>query len=285
MFYWAILDTSGLPAPGIRPSTRVQRLGYLFESILPEPTESVHAVYLPIAAGHVLACALPRDRLSDRHEDAISLGPLEAPPFILESLANEHRALDASGFIRSINLLTGEYEPPAVLRAKSRCSLHVVMILTLCTLLITIGLERRTQSSRSSVMDMNSHIQTLYDLALGDATSNGQDPAARLLSELRRMRAASDSRNQLQTPPDVSIALASILERWPSVVAAQTSNVHLTGDRVMITALLPNTTQAEQLERSMSEVDGWTIGQRTFRPARDGVELRLPLVPIEEGTP
>ena len=101
-FYLAVLDAGVVPGRR-RPST--EQLGYLFESLVPQPLEELHAVYHPLGDRRYLACALPREALGEVDEAALSLSPDALPELVSDRVDPAE-----------LELLSGPYAPPRIRR-------------------------------------------------------------------------------------------------------------------------------------------------------------------------
>ncbi len=272
-FYWGELETTNVGGSGTRGRHRTNQLGFLLESVLPVPIESVHAVFLPLAEGRVLGCAMDREQLARRSASAISLGPSAIPEFA--GIGNSAGQVDSTA--NSINLLVREFEPASVRRARSQWRAQAAVLLALCAFLIAIGLERRTRAAHADARASLAAVEDVYEQNLGPSESWNQPPAALLLSELRRLRQATAARAEVEEPQDASSALADVLARWPEELEMRTDSIQARHDRITLAARLPDSASAERLERALGDIVGWRTGQRMLRRSRDNIELTLPL--------
>ena len=104
-FYWAVLDGSVLPSVSRDGRGRLtQRLGYLFEGMLPGVSiEQMHAVYRPLPGPgrRYLACGVPHSVLEQGvGEEVLTLTPASLPGFVNEQLDVDQPAATAGNTFR-----------------------------------------------------------------------------------------------------------------------------------------------------------------------------------------
>ncbi len=266
--YWAVLDASSLPRqPFASRALWNRRLGYLFEAVLPVPIESVHAVFVPLGGGTVLACGMERASLREVAEGAISLRPESLPPFVPPTA-------DAS----SLNLLTREFEPPAIRRARACTTLVTAASLVLCSLLLVVGFANRTRAWNALAFDAERAEHEAYASVLGDATGQSGQPAPlRLVSELRQLRRTRAEPSRESRPTDVAPDLASLLAAWPRDLRARTETLSVTAAGATLTVWLPGQPEAERLIESMRAAEGWSLAQPSLSRSSEGMTVRLQL--------
>lgn len=271
-FYWAVLDAAVLPSPG-RASD--EQLGYLFESVLPLPIDRVQAAYVPMGRQQYLACGMRKDRLQEIANGAITLGPAETPPLIT-------RDVD----VARLNLLTGEFEPPAVARLRRAAHLLLIAIVIICSALVTIGLELRSSHLRA---DTDSIRQARSDvlgqvLAHSDSGPSTQPPELRLLAELRRLRQTRSTPSVDAQTEDAGAHLVALLAAWPQDrgLHAQTEHVSITPVAITVRAVLPNAGNAERFAEQLRALRGWHLQQPQVTGSRESVQASLRFVPKGE---
>lgn len=287
-FYWAILDASSLPGrPTGRSRRQHERLGYLFESVLPGVTiEEVQAVYqrLPGDAKRVLACGVTRNVLEQEVDQcALTLSPQTAPAFVDER--TEPAAL---------NLLTGRFCPGAVRRAHRRLILSIALALTLCAVLVIVGLERRTSAQRRAHDDVLTTRTAILEQVLGSAApapgmgadipgagagipGAGAGAELRMTAERRRLEQTRSHDGAVSEPHDSARVLAGLLGLWPSDVPAQTQSLLISSTSITIRAQVPGMTDAQRLADALARFRGWQLHQPQSESRRDHVQVTFRL--------
>ncbi len=284
--YWALLDPpeghSGRGHRRVYGARRRRELGYLFESTLPVPIESVHARFAPLGDGRVLACGISHDRLDSLPHGAIRLVPDQIPGFILSELTKGEAAVPDIG---SLNLLTGAFTPQPVKRLKQRWIMVVFITMMVCSAFLVAGFERRRMAYAAGIEQDRQESMALYSEALGPISPSGQHPAAQLLAELRSLRQRTSRSAVRDAPVDASLFLAALLEAWPDGIEAYTQSLQVRQDAIRLSVRLNDPDAAEKLESSLSSLAGWAPGQRSLRRTRDGLILQLPLTRAPEAQP
>ncbi len=281
-FYWAILDASSLPGrPTGRSRRQHERLGYLFESVLPGVTiEEVQAVYqrLPGDAKRVLACGITRNVLEQEVDQcALTLSPQTAPAFVDERI--EPAAL---------NLLTGRFCPGAVRRAHRRLMLSIALVLTLCAVLVIVGLERRTSAQRRAHNDVFTARTAILEQVLGSAAPApgmgagipgipGAGAELRMTAERRRLEQTRSHDVAVSELHDSARVLARLLGLWPSDVPAQTQSLSISSTSITIRAQVPTMTDAQRLADALARFPKWQLHQPQSESRRDHVQVTLRL--------
>ena len=276
-FYWAILDASSLPGRLTGRSRRQhERLGYLFESVLPGVTiEEVQAVYqrLPGDTNRLLACGITRNELEQEVDQcALTLSPQTAPAFVDERI--EPAAL---------NLLTGRFLPGAVRRAHRRLTLSIGLVLTLCVVLVIVGLERRTSAQRRAHDDVLTARTAILEQALGSAAPipgkgiPGAGAELRVTAERRRLEQTRSHDVAVSELHDSAQVLARLLGLWPSDVPAQTESLLINSTSITIRAQVPSMTDAQRLADALAGFPNWQLHQPQSESRRDHVQVTLRL--------
>jgi len=260
-FYWAVLDVGAL-------SGRKRGLGFLFESVLPVPVESVHAVYLPLGEGRVLACGMDRPLISE-WEGALVLGPAALPEFV-----RTPGAPDAA----VINLLVGEFEPRAVRRARRRVTLLACAALLACALAVGWGQSRRAAHWREISELLAQATAGVYEQVL-PASTGSVPPAARLTAELRALDRTRGDAPSSQGPREIAPTLAAMLATWPTDLPASTESLSAAAGALTLTVRLPDEASAERLERELKPPPGWRVSQPNVQRERDGLTVRVRMEP------
>lgn len=274
-FYWAVLDGSAVT--GINAAKRRERLGYLFESVLPGvEIEDVHAVYRAIPNQRYVACGMTRTELGDSvPPHAITLTPETMPSFI-----DDIGDVDPSEF----NLLTGDLLPQPLRKLQRRAMLTTITALTLIALLLVVGLERRRIDFADRTAVVDEQRTAVYDDVLGPrAITTSALPAEQILiAELRSLRQTrragkSDSGNQAAGPAmaDCSQVLAGLLALWPADIPTQTDSITVTATVITARADVESMTDAQRLADALGSLDGWQLQQPQTQAGATSVNVTL----------
>ncbi len=279
-FYWAILDASSLSGrPTVRSRRQHERLGYLFESVLPGVTiEEVQAVYqrLPGSAKRVLACGFTRNVLEQEVDQyALTLSPQTLPAFV-------HERIEPA----ALNLLTGRFLPTAVRRGQRRLMLSIGLALALCAILAIVGLERRTSAQRRAHDDVLAARTAILEQVLGSAAPGigadipgipGAGAELRLTAERRRLEQTRSHDVAVSELHDSARVLARLLGLWPSDVPAQTESLSISSTSITIRAQVPGMADAQRLADALARFRGWQLHQPQSESRRDHVQVTLRL--------
>ena len=281
-FYWAVLDASTLPG---RPRNTTQ-LGYLFENYLPVPIENVHAVYArhQSASGrHWIACGMQREDLQKALEgvppDTVMLGPAEVPEFVGPSIDS-----------RTLNLLTGAFEPRAVRTLRARWLLCITAMIVMCTAVLVFGLERRRLHYEGGSVQLRAARQNIYAMVLGSpaldqsasSTSRGHPPDLRLIAEARQLQQTRQQPASIVAPTDVSETLAKLLSRWPHELIIETESILITPTALTIRGSALSTGDVQELADALGKLEGWQLQQPQVSASGQTVQAALQLKPLEE---
>lgn len=276
-FYWAILDTSTMPGRlTVRSRRQHERLGYLFESVLPGVTiEQVQAVYqrLPGDAKRVLACGIPCNVLEQEVDQAaLTLSPQTAPAFVAERI--EPAAL---------NLLTGHFCPGSVRRAHRRLILSIGLALTLCAVLVIVGLERRTSAQGRAQDDVFTARTAILEQVLGSAAPisgkgiPGAGAELRMTAERRRLEQTRSHDVAVSELHDSARVLARLFALWPSEIPTQTQSLSISSTSITIRAQVPGMADAQRLAYALARFPNWQLHQPQSESRRDHVQVTLRL--------
>lgn len=265
-FYWAVLDASLLPRAARRDP---ERLGYLFEPLVPCELEDLHAVYVPGADGRVVACAAERAALDETVEGgATALGPDAVPDCV-----------DATLDPAAINLLTGEYEPEAA-RSLRRTANRALLLSSVAALLVlSLGFERRADALADQAATVRASELALATEVLGsDASRSALPISLQIESELRSLRRTRSSDVPIDRLPDASLELSGLLSLWPGDLHVETDSIHVTPESIHVQSRVGTTDDAQTLASTLSTLEGWTSGTPTIRArsgeVRTSVQLR-----------
>ncbi len=277
-FYWAILDTSSVP---VTVRSRRERLGYLFESVLPGVAiEQVQTVYqrLPGDGKRTLACGLPKNVLKDDVDpSAVTLTPDSAPGF-----------LDGQVDLARLNLLTGSFLPQPVRHLRRRWLLHICLLFTLCAALLIVGLERRSSLHRGTMNDLTAAHDTIIKHVLGsDAPLPGAGALPgtgelRLIAQRRRLEQTRSDDLPVSSVGNAAAILAQLLALWPQDLHTQTQSISITTSSITVRASVPTMSDAQTLADAFASMNGWRLQQPQSEARRDRVDVTLHLEPNQE---
>lgn len=291
-FYWHVLELDGIPIRSGRLARNAQ-LEFLFESALPIPIEEIHAVYAKVPLGpgdkpRYVACGMRRSDLESRiaawnRTAPLSLTPFELPNFIREKLGDAADRMST----QSLNLLEREYEPKIVRRARRRIVLQLAAALICLSVLLLVGLERRTAHALAQVISAEQARGGILQQVLGRAAivSGGLPPELELLAELRTLRSTRHQPSVNLTPDDCTKFLADLLAHWPSDLHVQTESVVLTPNQLTIRAAVPASNDVQRLVNSLQHVFKpplWGWQQPQINASRDAVQTTLQARHIKE---
>jgi len=261
-FYWGVLDVGPLP----RGATRMRRLGYLFESVLPVTVESVQAVYAPLDEGRVLACGMGREPLSEEAAaGVIVLGPNALPPFAGDGLTPS-----------DLNLLAGEFEPKEIRRARARVVVAACAAIAALAAAVGWGQIRRASAHAERAAAFDTAVAELYEQVL-PPSSSAIPPAARLTAELRSLdRTRGD---EPAAPAEIAPTLAAVLASWPSGLHASTESLSASDSAITLAVRVPDPAAAERFEREIQAPPEWGMNQPDVQRERDGIIVRVRMEP------
>ncbi len=275
-FYWGVLDVASLP-PAVGRRKREQ-LDALFETVLPVPIESVHAVYAPIkrSGSIVLACAADAESLRPLAADpsAVSLSPSATPPEVLARLPGGVRPDPAA-----INLLTGPYTPARIRAASRRRSAIIAASCVIAAAFFVYGTEARVASHRAAAADARDRIGEVHARVLPPAARPGPRHHE-FLGELRRVRRAAAAPPEQQ---DAADTLAALLGSWPADRRTQTRSIVVAPGAITIETSCEDSEQAELFVAAISPPQGWALSPQNIRRVRDRVDVTLRFSPIGAG--
>ena len=218
-FYWAVLDLPGYTRRGPLPMALLLEL----QPHMPLDVSELHAVAIPHPSSRssVLVCAARRDELGAVDASATSLTPtLDA-----DSALRSQLPLDAAD-VASLNLLSGAFEPRPIRRARLRRQLELVAAMLLVSILIILGLHRRTAN-----LDVEtSHATQSLAAVLADRPPSPSDrssllPASAidtahatesLNAQIRLVAGVEHAAKRVTAPTDAASPLAALLRAWPA---------------------------------------------------------------------
>lgn len=272
--FWAVLHgpsaTSSLRHFARR--THQRELEYALEGELPLPLDAVHAVFVPLPDGRVLACAAACEDLHSLSEET-SLTPSELPPWIQTDVEPA-----------SIELLTGPFTPRRVVVLRQRWAAASLAIVLLGLTFIIAGLEIRIDT----VTAAQKRIHADADAVLVDAGFEGPREQARLqlLAGVRQLEQSATGQPSRSTF-DSMLALSHVLEAWPEDADVSLVSMDASGRTIAITAAAPDATRAGALASALEVV--WAEGNWRAQPPdvmrhRGGVRITIRSEREEEET-
>lgn len=272
-FYWALLDTGHLSGA---TRSRRRQLGYLFESVLPEPIDSVHAIYRSLGGDRTLACGMSvRALTAASTPNLTTLGPAGLPAFLTEQVGDAISPAD-------LNLLVGPHEPPGIRRHRRFAALAVCGATVVATALLIAGQQRRADHLDRARALREAAIAAIYDQTIGPPTGAlPQD--ARLTAELRMLDRTRGPRQEAVGPAEVTPQLAAMLASWPSDLHIKTEQLAVGPTLISLNARLPDETAAERFEAELLAPPGWRKTQPSIQTERGEIVVRVRMEP--EGSP
>lgn len=273
-FFWAVVQ---IPQTGPRRPS-VQQLCYFFEAALPIPLEDVHVVFEPLGEGRYLGCALPRAQLTQEIETLGShitvLTPSAVPDF-----------LDVNTHPDTLNLLTGDFEPPVVKRLRRRAWSSAAACLALCAVFIVLGLELRAQHVHRLTRAVDANQRAVQVQVLGSDAPERTQPLELQMRSLLRQLQQTRSASALDDEPvqgNADDTLATLLAAWPvserdndPALHLRTELISVTPTSITVRGLLPGSEEAQALADAMKDVQGWQLQQPQIVNAGDAVQATL----------
>ena len=269
-FYFAVLDTSLLPK-----GTRVtdEQLGYLFEAELPEPIESLHAIYRRIEGAKYLACGVSTERIANARDalaDAVSLTPQTLPPYMWKETLGFRGA-------ETLNLLGGAFEPATIRRLRRRVAMVGLAAVVLAFSTLLLGIERRIEVANDRARSAEVAIARRVDLVLPPASAaNPLPPLLRLAAELRTLeRTRGVDLGRSGDSGDAVDSLVSLLRAWPTDLPSRTETLVVSESSLHAQTQVASNDRADQLARSLSQLPGWSMDFPRVDAAKDNVRVAL----------
>lgn len=243
-FYWAtlpaeIIRRDGVLSPGAIEAARDQ---------IPAPMEHLHAVAITIdrardangpggVAGDSqrggssgIVCAIERELLRVLDPAVLTLAPESIPACVLPHGAG---TIEPS----RLNLLTGEFEPPAIRSHRHRRAAIVLGAIAISCAAVAFDLARRAELLRRAAQDDAEAAQrVLAQAAL--AQDSGAPEALAMERELEQLRAVA-SRAGRGASFDAPSALAEIVGAWPSAEGALPQSLSVRPEAATMTVRTP----------------------------------------------
>lgn len=224
-FYWAVLPARAGVEPRRARGGKTGDAGEVPAGLLtdlaeqlPIPIEEVFAVCVASVTGLVV-CAALRHELEEVPPETMRVTPTEVPATLA---APGDEGVEAARF----NLLVGAFEPPTQRARRVQRHLFALTLTVLVGGLLLTGLVRRTAFWEQAAEDVTERTDRLVTAALPPGI-----PPQALPAEVARLQRASLTASKFKPPPDAALALAALLEAWPSGApgAPQSLSVSETG--------------------------------------------------------
>lgn len=262
-FYWAILPT---PASGFRRATRLRRLGYQLEELMPSSIDQVQVAWTPLPRRRMLACAIELERLrAAAVPGSMRLSPATVPTH-----------LGVSVEAARINLLTGAMTPRAVLSLRRRTKVAGTVAALFVTALALVGMQRRLDHARSQADILRASAAGLAAQIVPAPAGSSVPDFVRLTAELRSLRGTRTDGPPAWTS-DAAADLAALLAAWPSNLQARAESLQISPTSITLTAILLSHGDAQRLAESLSVVAGWNLEQPQITALKDAIRATLRL--------
>lgn len=274
-FYFAVLDTSALPA---RERVTDEKLRYLLEPELPVALEEVHAVFQRLAPHRWLACAVPQRALdAEIPAAALSLTPTTIPAeFLIDTTAAGDLGASSPVQPSGVELLTGTREPVALRCLRRSVFAGAVASILLLAALATVGIERRIAAAERQLETLRARRATAVTEALGPAgVGQSLPPELRLTAELRAYRQTRQQDASLPAALDVSEPLAELLRRWPETLATSTRAIVVTDGTVHVHGTVSQSDAAQSLANATADLSGFAASFPSVQSGPEGVRFAL----------
>lgn len=236
-FFWALIDAPGAPAGSLPPGLAAD-----LQDELPVPVDQLHAVCVPTPDGELLVCAARREELRAVASRSLSLQPTGLPAFAAHCRA-PHGQLE---------LLVGEFEPLALRHERVRRTLLAAVSLVLCSLILSLGIYRRTETLFSQ-----SQAASLAVVACLDQVEPGSTLVS-LEKQLERAQAAAGSQPAPEAT-DAGETLASLLAVWPAHVECDISSISISPTTMVVALAVAD--DARPFLEAVRAPDGWRLDE------------------------
>ncbi|MDX2148504.1 MAG: hypothetical protein SFZ23_13375 [Planctomycetota bacterium] len=284
-FYWCLID-----APLRAGQELPVAMRGAIDDDMPLSADELHAVAIPVAVlefsglpSGTLICALPHIDLASIDARARSLRPAALPP-----------GLDATCELARINLLTGRFEPPALRRRRYLRRAWVLAALTSASVLLTIGLERRTASIKAEEAALRMATYKLADAArsvsplrfaqtasLFDDAEMQADPLEQTATHRDILLTLTEKLADVSSELDASGPLAALLANWPQSKSVTVQTIRSSGDVLSVSALIEG--DAAAFLSVLPQLPGWAVGEPRVQALGDALRIQLSFRRASEG--
>jgi hypothetical protein len=258
-FFWAILDAPAWTRAGPVPPGFLDAVA----EDLPVPVDDLHAVGVPLGDGRVLIVAALKDELAHVPIETLALAPASPPPELI--------GVDVS----TANLLCGPFEPPTCRAARVRRHGSWAALTVTCAVLVTLGLERRARHWEATA---NRAKAAWTEAVHGRVPGTDPDVGAFKLSRQAEFTGAAAT---IPLVPDAALALAELLDVWPTSVAAGPQSISIRNNAATVSVVAAD---SSAFLREFAPPMGWTLDQPMLSAVGDGQRLTLTLHKAEVGS-
>lgn len=268
--YWALLDTSRLPATRSKRRRREQLL-YLLEDRVPVSLSELHAVFVETDDAHIVACGAPVEDLQDALDGgALELTPDNTPEFV---------TLQAGRF----RLLTGAMTPEPIRSWRSRTRAATLILTAGVLAVFALGLHRRAQQEQSHAWALTDAISSMYAEVLpGEGGRGGsQPPEIRLVSELRTLRKTRRGDHE-HAVPSAAADMEQLLRAWPQDIHARTEFVSVASSVIQIRTVVDDARAAEEFAAAFDAISGWDPAPARITRSRGELRTSVQLSRLED---
>lgn len=264
--YWAILDPRTLGRERIRRS----ECGFLFEESLPCQLEEIQTGCAWAPDGRVLVCGAERSVVEEAlAAGAVSLVPDRIPDWIEQSMRDHVRP-------ESLELLTREYEPRPVRRARVGFGVLVACLLAAGCFLAAWGVVARAASLARAAEDVDARRADIVRAAVsGSGATERLPPELRLAAELRELERTRAV--ELPATADAAPVLAALLALWPEGLDLRPDSILVDGRSVVVRGRARDAVAMQTLADALGRLDGWRLAPPEFRAATEGVDFTISL--------
>lgn len=269
-FYWTVTP----PQTGLSRRYRVGHALSSLESCIPEDIESVHAACVALTQDRMLVCAMPLTTLNavlgDLPCPPTALGPSALPSFLASEIDQPHLVL------RSINLLTGAFEPNSVRRVRTKLRRSVIGCLILTLFLLAGGFFRRAWHLSQAGRQFQAEVERLYEEV---GLAPGANRQGVLLAELRTLRIRGiDSSG----PVHADRILTDFLEGLPPSETLSVDSLIVNPEAIVLQARIGTMDDARSFVQAIQAPVGWSVQPPQLAAEAGAVRFTLRLVPSEQ---
>lgn len=271
-FYWAVLDCPHVPIDRPRPAAAAG-LDLQFADEVPEPFESLHAVYTRLDQHRVLGCAARRSDLGTLGPSVLSLRPIGLPDFASNTTGNP---------VAPPQLLVGEFEPPPFVRARNTRAVWIAAAVVCMSILGAAGLLRRASHLDRAAVAAHTVANGAASAAMPDEPRGSPVLMLRLRDELDLLRRTRRPQRGLPAAPDATAGLASLLAAWPDE-PARTDAISVTSSAMSLSAAVEG--DAKRFLEKLGTPEGWTRAEPRVSRAGAGGVVQATVQFRREGSP
>jgi len=266
---FALLD----PPVGTGRDAR-RELMFQLEAVLPQPLESMHAVFEPVD-GKVIACACDRVRVAEFRATTDRLVPDLIPAWTgVENSEHIHARL---------NLLSGDMRPLSSIALTRGTSILVCVCSIVMLFVIFIGVSRRLSTIEEQQVSLNNEIAAAYGSVLPRSSKPGVQPDAvrfsTMLNQARSTRTGATGTDRVDLVSDLS----QLLNNWPQIEDLQVQSLSIQPGTARLLMSTPDNETSTAVMEALIALPGWESASRNTTPRADRVEISAVLAQIEGG--